>query len=191
MKKTLLIALLLLPFWGFTQTKKPITSFLGIKFGSSRAQILAAMQAKGYAPNKKYSNAENLAYNNVRLGHRPCAFVVKFVNNKAFEADYISITDPQAKCIHDYNEIVDQITGIYGEGQVTKNYSSPYTEGDDNTLTGLSDGKIDLHTLWIDSDNNTIQISIDSNLDVNIVYQNGKLVEEAIANQHKKDASDF
>jgi hypothetical protein len=67
MKKTLLIALLLIPFFGFsqTQTTKPIDGFLGIKFGSSKAVVLAAMKAKGAVLDKSDADPTVLTFHNV------------------------------------------------------------------------------------------------------------------------------
>jgi len=79
MKKILLIALLLTPLLGFSQTTKPIDGFLGIKFGSSKAVVLAAVRAKGGKYVKEYSNSQKLAFSNVNLGTREStAFLVFF-----------------------------------------------------------------------------------------------------------------
>ena len=88
MKKTLLIVLLLVPFFGFSQTTKPIESFLSIKFGSSKAEVIAAMKAKGYNLLKSDENSDtNLEFGAVNYAHRQTqAFAVEFVDNKCYEA---------------------------------------------------------------------------------------------------------
>jgi hypothetical protein len=194
MKKILLIALLLIPCIGFSQTTKPITGFLGIKFGSSKVAVIAAMKAKGATWDKANTSGDDYAFSNVKLGLRTtAAFLVRFVNNKAYEADYIFAPDVEAKAIPDYNDLVADMTRVYGTGQVTKTYGYPYVEGDDNTLLGLSSGKIDFHTLWVDNANgdNTIEISIPTDMSVKLQYQDAALVKEAIANQNAKQKGDY
>lgn len=194
MKKPLLITLLLVfPFIGFSQTAtKPITGFLGIKFGSSKLAVIEAMKAKGAVLDKKHTSADNLAFNNVKLGLRKAdAFLVRFVNNKAFEADYIFDPGLEAKAIPEYDDLCADITKVYGEGQVTKDYTSPYAEGDGNTLLGLSSGKIDFHTDWFDANNNSVEASITTDMTVQLEYQDKVLTDEAIAHQDAKQKNDF
>ena len=47
MKNLILIAIFLSPVLAFSQTKKQIDSFLGIKYGSSEEQVKTAMKARG------------------------------------------------------------------------------------------------------------------------------------------------
>jgi hypothetical protein len=194
MKKILLIALLLtVPFIGFSQTTtKPITGFLGIKFGSSKLAVIAAMKAKGAVLDKKHTSADGLAFNNVKLGLRTAdAFLVRFVNNKAFEADYIFHPELEAKVIPEYDDLVADIVKVYGDGQVTKDYTSPYAEGDGNTLLGLSAGKIDFHTVWFDASENEVSVTITTDMSVQLQYQSDALTKEAVAHQDAKQKGDF
>ena len=129
-KKTLLIALLLAPFLGISQAKKPIEGFLGLKFGSNKAVILAAMKAKGAVLDKTNSDADNLFFSNTKLGQRLAdIFIVKFVNNKAFEAYYIFKPEAEGKILLEYNALVADMTRVYGDGKGTYKYTSPYKEG--------------------------------------------------------------
>lgn len=194
MKKTLLIVLSLIPFLGISQAPKPIDGFLGIKFGSGKAAVIAAMSAKGARLDKANTDADNLAFSHVKLGYRETeGFVVKFVNNKAFEADYIFKPDVEAHIFDMYNGLVEDVTRVYGKGDVVLQYNDPYKEGESNsdTLIGLSAGKIDYHTLWVDANNNSIGITISTDMTVDLKYQNDKLTEEAINKRHAKEKSDF
>jgi hypothetical protein len=192
MKKTLLIALLLIPFIGFSQTTKPIDGFQGIKFGSSKITVLTAMKAKGYKFDKTNSTATMLAFSNVKLAsHTADAFLVKFINDKAFESDYLFNPDVEAKVIADYDELAGRIAEIYGQGQVTKTYNNPYKEDDGETLLGLSAGKIDFHTVWFADNKNSISIAITTDMIVRVTYQDYLLTEQAIQAQKAKDKGDF
>lgn len=193
-KKTLLIALLLAPFLGISQAKKPIEGFLGLKFGSNKAVILAAMKAKGAVLDKTNSDADNLFFSNTKLGQRLAdIFIVKFVNNKAFEADYIFKPEAEGKILLEYNALVADMTRVYGDGKGTYKYTSPYKEGeeDGDTFIGLQAGKIDYHTLWVDANSNSVEVRISTNMTVDLNYQDDKLTTEAIAKQNAKDKSDL
>jgi hypothetical protein len=194
MKKILFIALLIIPFYGISQTTKPIDGFLGIKFGSSRAAVLAAMKAKGAKIDKENTDKDDLAFSNAKIGSRTIdAFRVRFVNDKAFEADYIFEPGAEGKLIALYNDMIADLTRVYGTGDAVKDYTSPYKEGEDpgDTLVGLSAGKIDFSTSWFDSKKNSVVISINTNMAVYLKYQDSKLTGEAVAKQNAKEKADF
>ena len=194
MKKTLLIALLLIPFLGISQTKKPIDGFLGIKFGSTKATVMTALKAKGGILNAKQSTSDVIVYKNIKLGHRDAgAFIVKFINNKAFEADFIFDPGLEAKTIEYYYELVNDINEIYGAGDVQKKFQEPYNDDVDDgfKITGIKNGKIDYSTLWKSSNKNAIGASITAELTVELVYQDNDLIKQAVDNQKAKEKSDY
>ena len=167
-------------------------ALLGIKFGSSKATVMAAVKAKGGVYDKNNTTEEYLAFDNVKLGHRTApAFLVKFVNNKAYMAVYVFSPDVEAKVIADYRDLVNDITGYYGIGAETKNYTYPYAPNDDNTLLGLSAGKIDFHTIWYDNNKNSIKVNITTDMVVHLTYQSDKLMNEFIDRQKAKEKGDF
>jgi hypothetical protein len=89
MKKTLLIALLLIPFLGMSQTAPTIDGFLGIKFGSTKAAVTAALKARGAVLDKENSTATILAFENVKLGSRVAnGFVTRFVDDHVYSATF-------------------------------------------------------------------------------------------------------
>lgn len=194
MKKTLLIAFLLIPLIGFTQTTKPIDGFLGIKFGTSKAAVIETMKSKGAAIDSDDPSNETVTFKNVSLGHRQTVtFFVRFVNNKAFEADYFFDPGLEAKTIEYYNDLLSDLTDVYGKGESFKNFKEPYKDGDGYETTAIASGKADYVTFWEDAANNknSISLKIQPNLHVKLVYQDAVLVEEAIAKQKAKEKSDF
>ena len=195
MKKSLIIALLLIPFFGFSQTKKPIDGFLGIKFGSTQLAVITAVKAKGGHLDKAYSNAKTLMFTNVKMGDRESkAFRITFVNGKAFEAEYIFAADDEAKIPEFYQDLADDLTGIYGTGEVTKNYTSPYAEGENagDDLLGLSVDKIDFHTMWTDDkNNNSIVAYINSDMTVHLLYDDDALSKIYNNKEKAKNSSDY
>jgi hypothetical protein len=195
MKKILLITLLLIPILGFSQTTKLVEGFLGIKFGSTKAVVIAAMRAKG-AKLDKESDADMLEFDNASLGHRETDVLgVKFVNNKAFEADFYFKSGDQSNIIEYYDSLVTDITDIYGKGDTVRKFTPPYYEGDGHEIGALLVGAAKMNTMWMAANKNIIEASIekidDTTLDVELIYQDGVLVDEAIAKQKAKEKGDF
>jgi hypothetical protein len=191
MKKTLLIVFLLIPFFGFSQTTKPIDGFLGIKFGSSKAIVLAAIKAKGGVVDKANSNLTQIAFNNVKLGHRlTSGFLVRFVNDKACNALFVFSTTPEDKTIDYYNDLLNDINDIYGSGESTKTFRTPFKDGDGYEITAIKEGDADYVTNW-NSGKNSIQMSINTDLMVKLTYFDGVLTDMRDAQKKAKESSDF
>ncbi|MGN6181234.1 MAG: hypothetical protein ACTHNW_18775 [Mucilaginibacter sp.] len=194
MKKILLTTLLLIPFIGFSQTTKPIDGFLGIKFGSGKLAVITAMKARGsnLVANKK----DELIFNNVKLGKdRAKVLFVRFVNNKAYDADFYFVPDVSGHALAMYNGFVNDFTGVYGAGQSIKNYTSPYNADDTSTLElGLLVGKVDYHTDFTDSNTNYIEIGltpINSQLEIEISYVDNTLADQADKAHDQQNKSDL
>jgi len=191
MKKILLIALLLFPCFGFSQTTKPIEGFLGIKFGSSKADIVAAMKAKGaiFATN---STDDVLYFNNVSLGSRTTtAFGVRMLNNQAYEAVFMFKAEEGPKTIEYYNSLVNDISEIYGQGKSVRKFRTTFSDGDGYELTAIQTGNADYYTLWTSDNKNRISVEINSKLDVSVFYDDVALKDQATAKQKAKESSDY
>jgi hypothetical protein len=121
MKNLILIALLFIAFQGKAQTTKPIDGFLGIKFGSTVAQVTEALKAKGGVLDKENSDAKLLFFDNISLGNRKAAgLIVHFFNNQSYTAIFIFQADQEAKSIDYYNKLVKDINEVYGAGKDKK-----------------------------------------------------------------------
>jgi len=196
MKKILLTALVLIPLLGFSQTTtKPIDGFLGIKFGSTKIAIMAAMKARGGKVDPS-SDATDLAFTNISMGHRATEVViVRFVNGKAFEGDIFFTPADNDHTIEYYNDLVNDINDSYGNGQDSKKFTSPYVEGDGHEVTALLIGAADYNTYWEAANSNTIHAQIDkesdSSLSVELTYQDDILTQQALDKQKAKDKGDL
>jgi hypothetical protein len=191
MKKTLFIALLLIPFLGISQTTKPIDGFLGIKFGSDAATVKAAIKAKGGLFLASKSTTELLKFTGVKLGHRASSlFAVKLVDNKAYEADFFFDPELEAKIIDEYDALASDLNDVYGKGTATKTFKSPYADGDGFEITAIQSGNADYQTIW-ESGENTLSEVIVSEMSIELTYQNGPLIDKAIAKDKAKEKSDY
>ena len=190
MKKTLLIALLLVPFWGITQTTKPIDGFFGIKFGSSKAEVIAAVKAKGGTLNAGATD-DLLFFSNVSLGHRPAEYLeVKLFNDKAYFAAFIFQPENEASTLGYYDGLVSDISGAYGKGKPVVEFKDPYKFGDGNETQALSLSEGSMFTDW-HSGKNSIQININTKLMVVLMYIDDTMNAQAKAAQKAKEKSDF
>jgi hypothetical protein len=190
MKKTLLIALLLIPIIGISQTTKPIEGFLSIKFGSSKADVMAAMEAKGGALIKG-STDDNLFFSNISLGHRAAqAFEVKLFNDKAYFGAFIFQPENEASTLGFYDNLVNDISDVYGKGKATVSFKDPYKFGDGNETQAISLSEGHMFTDW-HSDKNSIQVNVTTKLKVVLMYVDNTTDEQAKAAQKAKEKSDF
>ena len=195
MKKTLLIALLLIPFLGISQTTKPIDGFLGIKFGSSKATVITALKTKGAILDKEDSKADELIFTNVKLGQRGAeALYVFFVSDKVYAAAFDFKPDDRPTTVGYYSRLVDDINGVYGSGKPYKHFKTPYEEGDGAEIVALQSGYAQMFTDW-ESGKNSIQVSIkhdnDDDLYILLRYEDGVLSEAANAKEKAKDKADY
>ena len=195
MKKILLIALLLVPFLGISQTTKPIDGFLGIKFGTGKAELITRMKARGARFDPTNSNATLLSFTNVKLGSRQAAaFFVNMVDDKAYLAIFMFKPEDEPKTIEYYNALVHDIDDIYGPGRPTKVFKSPFQEGDGNEIEALEGGYADMHTDW-KSDSKAIQAIIKHNkqqeLSVVLTYGDHDLAKIENDRDKAKEKSDY
>ena len=195
MKKILLIALLLIPFFGFSQTTKPIDGFLGVKFGSTKAKVLALLKARGAKLDPR-SNAITLAFTHISLGHRAAEYViVRFVNNKAFDAEFTFKPDDNNQVIDYYKSLESDLNDIYGKGEDDIKYTAPYTEGDGHDVDALLVGAAQYNTTWEDANNNTINLEIEkediANLTISLTYLDDALSKLEDARLKAKDKGDM
>jgi hypothetical protein len=193
MKKAIFaVVLFLIPFCVISQTRKPIEGFSGIKFGSNAETIKTAFISNGAHFSADSSNAEFLAFMNVTVGSRKDVFViVKLIDDRAYEADFVLYIDPETKIIEAYNNTIKEINESYGQGQSTKNFTLPYNDGDGKEIEAIKSEKAEYFTVWEDKNNNTsIEtkiVKIDPALLVSISYQNAELEDIAIKRNAAKN----
>jgi hypothetical protein len=190
MKKTLLITLLLIPFLGISQTTKPVDGFLGVKFGTNKAEVVAAMQAKG----GKFDGVDKsgaLYFTGLSLGHRQIKImVVKMFKDKAYYAALFFEPENEASTIGDYNSLASDISGAYGKGKPHVRFNDPYKLGDGLETQALAASEGQMYTDW-QSGTNSIQVKITTKLQVLLIYSDDTTDALATAAEKAKEKSDF
>jgi hypothetical protein len=190
MKKTLLIALLLIPFLGMSQTTKPIEGFLGIKFGTSKADLLAAMKAKEASLDAS-STTDDLYFTHVSLGHRATDFIrVRLFNDKVYFAAMVFSPENDASTLGYYAGLVNDISDVYGKGKPTIDFKAPYKYGDGDETTAIFSSEGKMFTNW-QSGSNSIQVTITTKLKVILFYIDDATQKLAEAAQKEKEKSAF
>jgi len=191
MKKTLFITLLfLIPFIGFSQTTKPVDGFLGIKFGSTKAEVLAALKAKGGVLDR--DTTDLLVFTHINLGHLTTyAVYVNFVDGKAYQGQLVFKDEADDRTIDYYNDLVSQVNEIYGTAKSRRVFRSTFTDGDGYETTAIKEGDADYNTIWTADNKNTIRATINDHLYVFLIYQDSVLTNQSIAQQKAKEKGDF
>ena len=191
MKKSLLILLLLIPFVGFSQNLKPINQVWGLKFGASKSATLAAIKAKGGTLDIITKTGIYIFKNIKFAGRKPLSMAAFFFQNKFYSASFLFKADDDPGTIDYYNDLVINIDSTYGPGQVTKNFTSGFADGDGNEIVAIQGGYADYQTLWHDDNNNYIIVTIDKNLMVELSYVDAAIEQLYAARQKALEKSDY
>ncbi|SHG07797.1 hypothetical protein [Pedobacter caeni] len=173
----------------FSQTT-PITGVYGIPFGSSQETIISNMKAKGYT--RDLTEKENLTFKKVKFGaFNNCHLVFYMFKNKLFQGLILMIPDLDAKIIDRYEDVVEELSRKYGEGEPFTKFKYPYEKGDGHELTAIKLGKAEYKTFWAKDEIGIITAYISSNLVVGVKYQDKNLIKEAVAEQNKSNTSEY
>lgn len=191
MKKILAFIFLIIPLASFSQTTKPIEGFLGIKFGASREVVIAALKAKGGIINKAIITPEQVVFSNIKLGHRMAdALGVRFFEGKAYGAVFIFKADADPRTIEYYDSLVSDLNEVYGPGESTKVFRTPYSDGDGYEITAIQTDNADYATKW-NSNNNGISASISDKLQIILTYIDGPIFQQYHDQEKQKEKSDY
>jgi len=183
---TFIIILFLIPFYGISQTKTPIDSFLGIKFRSSYEMVKDSMKTRSGRLDTAKSKPDFLLFEGVKHGEATSQiFTVKFVNNMAYEAGFAFKPDFESKIIDYYYILVNNLNAVYGASKVIRNFKSPYTAGGDYIqLKALRTGHGDYYNVWTGTNKNRIFMAIrpgpgdNLSLYIMLMYQDGVLTDQ-------------
>jgi hypothetical protein len=147
--------------------------FMGIKVDGSKAQIIAAFQAKGF---KKLEGdfGKSVIMFQGKIGYKEVEVVTVFtpLTGKCWKfAVYLPQQTSWVSLKSEFYEYVDLFTKKYGKPTTEYNFFiSPYYEGDGYELSAVKLDKCRFITIW----NETYAVEISEYKQIRITYQNEK-----------------
>lgn len=168
-----------------------LSGFFDIAFGSTQAEAQEAiLRHQGVTFDPLHSDKYNLIFDGGAIAGFPVGFwVLGFVDDQMHTAKAI-VRPTEEHLIATYKNLLALFTATYGEPtRQAAFFDAPYEDGDGFETYAISFGKGHFAALWTFSDGeneNAILLSIDKDLYIPIVFQSGRLIELALAQQQQK-----
>ena len=205
MKKTFLV-LIIIFFYSLSYSQNNImTSVLGIELGSSRAVVKSKLTEKQPQSKIYDETAVSLSCENIRFGaHKTILVIFQFTDDNKLHTCLIFVDPSDCKEIfHKYDEIVNDLNQkYYTSSKTLEDYKYPFSREDKykHTEAIVKKNYCTLMTLWtFDSrntpdnteDDNGLSVSIDKTCSIKVTYQDGLLIDEAVAKDKAKNSNDY
>lgn len=202
MKKTILLCTLTALMTSLVYGQD-LTGFMGIPFGTNKAQLKTIIKAKFPASTIETDDEKTLSFNNTSFGGRKAVLLLFGLNSNQDYHTAVVLLEPEFESgvFSLYDDVVSEVTGKYGEpGDVLENYLYPYDKSDkySHGVTALKTGKLDMASLWTfpandvgSGDDNVIQVKITPRAFVKISYQDGKLINAVVEAKEQKAKQDY
>lgn len=131
---------------------KFIDKFMGLKFASSKQQVVNLAKLKKGIYAKGSSSQNTLSYSNMTFSGKPAFRVAfTFVENKLYEGRIFFKVDHKQKILNQYAEILSGIEEVYGESETNeRKYEYPYSDGDVDAWVAISNNYATISDTWID-----------------------------------------
>gem|GEM_PF-1877122 len=156
MKKTLSLVAFVLLLCSVSNAQKPITGFFDIPFGSDSSYVKDAVKAMGGYTIDTLSQKDMLGFSGIAIGSRHVLFCfVKFVDNKAFEADFVFSDFEQIDALSYFDELAGDISVVYGGGLMSNNFGN---YSNDKRIKRLLSGDAYGFTVWRSKNKNAIYL---------------------------------
>lgn len=168
-----------------------LNGFFDIAFGATRAEAQAAMlRHEGVLLDPVHSDENNLIFDGGAFASFPTGFwVLGFIDDQMHTAKAI-IQPTEEHLLATYKNLLALFIATYGEPtRQAAFFDDPYEDGDGFETYAISFGKGHFAALWTFSDGeneNAISLSIDKDLYIPIVFQSGRLIELALAQQQQQ-----
>jgi hypothetical protein len=148
----------------------PLAGFLGITFGSTKDQVISAMNSKTTI--KPLIGSDIIIYENIKFAGRDTKGIAfAFYKNYFFNAMVIIIPE-RNRVLESYYAIKQDYYTKYGKPLIdNEEYYSPYEKGDGHEEIALFANKAKINALWRFDEGNNIFLNI---------YYNNKLNEYEI-----------
>ncbi len=204
MKKLLLfLTAMLLTTATFSQNTT-MDRVLGIKLGISRNEVKAIMKSNQPESVVYSENEISLSYDKTEWGaYKPLLLMFQFDEDKLHTV-HVFISPEYCKDIfYTYDDVVDIINGrYYTTSKFTEHYKYPYTKSDKYKYTTIlvKNDYVTMQSLWSfdtrntpnnSEDDNNIMVTVTDDCNVKVTYQDGYLIDVAVAKEKAKQSKDY
>jgi hypothetical protein len=172
------------------QAQGSAPTFGGVEWGSSEAQVRAALTGKGYTL-EKIDNDGDLDFKG-DVGGRPAVLFAFMTPTRSLVKIQINIVTPDHEARSTFDDMKQTLTAKYGRPRDDFHFfSSPYVEGDGFEETAFRVGKGHFFVAWADTnDTGALDMEITERLTVAISYESPAWHEEA-ARRKSQSTKDF
>lgn len=182
---------------------KVMNSVMGIPFGSTKAQVRAAMLEKQPGIKIREEKPNIIIYDKGKFGGRESfSFLFKFTDSGKLHTAIVLLDPIYCSQVHElYDGIVSDINGKYYVSDLSiERYKYPYDKSDRENTNVITGGYATIHTIWTfdmantpdnTDDDNAIMIEITNNCIVKVSYQDGVLIDEVVNKQKEQNSKDY
>jgi hypothetical protein len=176
MKRALTVFVCFASFFCRAQTLIPLDSLTCIKLGSSKTAVVKAVTAHNGHWDTQHSQPALYLFDHIQFDSKSSSLlVVKFDQNRAYEADYILTPVKRLNALQYYFILVRELSKVYGKGKSADELKAP--PANDKAWVKINDIKLGLAsycTSWPVNDH-LIILTIDVRLNVILAVQDDKL----------------
>ena len=175
-------------------TGPKLDSFLDIPWGATQEDAAKIIEAR---PGLERTDTKErmIKFKGGQFGGRNVdVWVLGFLDNR-FHTAKILFYPRESHIIKDYGDIKQLLFEKYGKPSINLHrFKYPYEAGDGHELTAIKLGKASICALWDfpvpGKKPNTISVEINETMAIELVYQNGELIDKVVKTnkeQNKKD----
>jgi hypothetical protein len=189
-----LLFIVVVPTSLFAQSEIPeLTGAMGLTFGMNKITVKAILLQKGAEFHDEGTN--NLSFRTIPIGTKKADMgIAQFVNDKLHTIKLFFLPDVEGNTQALYDELQGTLTDKYGKPDSNRHFDGIYQDGDGNEMQAIREGHGTIASYWNFKNDNIVSLEIGNvgyNMHVIIVYQDDKLLSEAIAQKKSKDNTEF
>lgn len=201
MKKMLLIIVAMLTI-SSANAENTLNGFMGIPFGTSKSEIVRLFKEKQPKSTIHTDDGKVLTFTDCQFAGRNAIAIVFALNDQSQVHTVTVLLDNKDYEVWTvFDEVVSDIESKYkprtGEYE---NWSYPYDKNDKYThgITALKVNKLKKAAYWYfpvetgnSDDDNVINVTINDNCHVKIIYQNGVMINQVVEKNKQKNSKDY
>ena len=197
MKRLFTLLILLSPVMLVAQdSPKRIEGFYGIKFGSTKAQSMETMKAKGAVQDVPLTTENRVVYKSLTFaGRKSNLAAIYFVDDKLYQGTVFFIANNDNEALKLFDEVVNEIGELYPSQDVFKSFKSPYEEGDGHEVTAIKLGYATYTAFWntpgSGESENFVSLEVTTEMNLKLTYQDGNLIKIVGERSKAKKAKDY